>query len=138
MKYNSNYHNRFTNLRMQSGNNKTVVFTPTSRLGVYNGQEITVADAIDCIEKMIQLIKAYFNVDQDKYAKAIRLLKVFELRLRNQNVSAPRKESLHLLVDVIHEVRDRQARCDEERQENDRIASKLDFLIDILVNESGS
>jgi hypothetical protein len=75
-------------------------------------------------------IGANFNVSVKKYSETLLLLRSIRLILNNQSSERPTKERLHDAVDVIHEIKDMQANCDKEKQENEKIAIILDAMID--------
>ena len=43
-----------------------------------------------------------------------------------------RRNAMHYIIDVIHDVTDRQATCSEERRANARIALTLNAMIDMF------
>lgn len=110
-------------------------FEATTKLGMRNGQWITVSDMLKAIEYAIRVIGATFDVDQQKYKEALSVLKFFRLRFLNQSAREPRKEALHYLVDVVHEIEDLRAIDDKMKKENEKIALALDMLIDSFIHE---
>lgn len=95
-----------------------------------DGRSITVADILKSIENMLSLIKATFNVDQEKYSEAIKLLHALQMILNNRKPKDLRKEKMNLLIDVVHELSDLNATNDFQKQENERIAYIFKLLIE--------
>lgn len=110
-------------------------FIPTFVLGVRNGQSITVADMLKVIEYAIRFIKANFDVDQEKYAETLKFLKASKALFENKRTKISKKETLHFVVDVFHEMEDMNAVNDEQKKVNEEIALVLDLLIDIHAKE---
>ena len=110
-------------------------FTSTYVLNARDGHSITVADMLEAISHAIQFIKAYFDVNQEKYKSALEMLKLCQLRFMNRQPRKPNKREWHFLIDVIHEMEDMRARNDADKKENERIALALDLLIDISLDE---
>ncbi|MCH5250365.1 MAG: hypothetical protein J1E98_10545 [Lachnospiraceae bacterium] len=109
--------------------------TSTFVLGVVNGWEITVADMIQAIINAIRIIKANFDVNQEKYAETIKFLKACKAFYENKHPNQVQKKALHYVVDVFHEIEDMRAVSDEQKKENEKISLALDLLIDINVKE---
>ena len=57
------------------------------------------------------------------------------MRFLNQQVKEPHKKDLHILLDVIHEMKDRWAKNDAEKSRNERTALALSLLIDKYIIE---
>lgn len=110
-------------------------FMPTFVLGVRNGHHITVADMLKVIEYAIRFIKANFDVDQKKYAETLKFLKASKALFENKRTKASKKETLHFVVDVFHEMEDMNAVNDEQKKVNEEIALVLDLLIEMYAQE---
>lgn len=110
-------------------------FEPSTKLGMKNGQWITVSDMLKAIEYTVRFIRATFDVDEQKYKETLSVLKFFNLRFLNKSSKAPRREAMHYLVEVVHEMEDMRAVDDEMKKENEKIALALDLLIDSFVRE---
>ena len=110
-------------------------FMPTFVLGVRNGHPITVADMLKVIEYAIRFIKANFDVDQKKYAETLKFLKASKALFENKRTKASKKETLHFVVDVFHEMEDMNAVNDEQKKVNEEIALVLDLLIEMYAQE---
>ena len=95
-----------------------------------DGRSITVADLLKSIENMLSLIKATFDVNQEKYSEAIKLLQALQMILNNQKPKDLRKEKMNLLIDVVHELSDLNTTNDFQKQENERIAYIFKLLIE--------
>lgn len=135
MKFNSKFNSLTRKLGLQVHHNIQKTYTPTLVIGSRNGQTITVADMLKAIEYAIQFIKANFDVDQEKYEAALKVLKISELRFQNKQERNPRKKELQFLVDVIHEIEDMSAKNDVDKKENEKIAFALNLLIDVSTIE---
>lgn len=96
----------------------------------YDGKSITVADMLKFIEKAISFIRANFDVNQEKYSETIKLLQISQKIFNNQKPTKIRKDKLNLVIDVIHEITDMNATNDFQKQENERIAWTLKWIID--------
>ena len=95
-----------------------------------DGRSITVADLLKSIENMLSLIKATFDVNQEKYSEAIKLLQALQMILYNQKPNDLKKEKMNLLIDVVHELSDLNATNDFQKQENERIVYIFKLLIE--------
>ena len=111
------------------------IFLPTHVLAVQNGKNITVSDMLNVIETAVKFIKANFNVNQEKYAETLKFLKICKLRFENQHTKQPKKKIVHFAADVFHEMQDMNASNDEEKRQNEDFFMKLDFLIDMFIQE---
>lgn len=128
------FNSKLNGLTIKSGiqvQNIPKTYTPTYVLGSRNGQPITVADTLKAIEYAIAFIKANFDVNQEKYSSAIKVLKTIQSILQNRRTSKLGKEEMKLLVDMIHEIEDMRAKNDASKKENEEIALALDLLIDM-------
>lgn len=105
-------------------------FTSTDILDIRNGHPVTVANMLEAISHAIQFIKAYFDVNQEKYKLALEALKLCQQKFLNKQPRKPYKREWHFLIDVIHEMEDMRARNDADRKENEKIALALSLLID--------
>lgn len=111
------------------------VFTPTYVLAVRNEKNITVADMLSTIESAVKFIKANFDVDQERYAETLKFLKICRFRFENKQTKQPKKKAAHFAVDVFHEMEDMVAFNDEEKRRNEDFFMKLNFLIDMFIQE---
>lgn len=107
-------------------------FTSTTVLATRGEQKVTVSDVLKAAGYLNDFIKAYFDVRETKYSEALLLLRTIYLAFTNQKVKEPSKERMHCLVDVIHEVVDRQTTCAEDHRANARIALALNAMIDMF------
>lgn len=107
-------------------------FTSTTILAARGGQKITVSDVLKAAGYLNDFIKANFDVTDTRYSETLRFLNTINLAFNNQQVKKPSKERMHYVIDVIHEVTDRQAVCSEERRANARIALTLNAMIDMF------
>lgn len=78
-------------------------------------------------------IKVNFDVDQEKYAETLKFLKASKALLENKRTKTSKKETLHFVVDVFHEMEDMNAVNDEQKKVNEEIALVLDLLVDIYM-----
>ena len=135
MNRNAQWKEVFKKTGMQRIENMPRYFVPTYVLGVRNGHSITVADMLNAIEYAIRFIKANFDVDQEKYAETLKFLKASKALFENKRTKISKKETLHFVVDVFHEMEDMNAVNDEQKKVNEEIALVLDLLIDIHAKE---
>jgi len=119
---------RFNNLSRQK-------LTPTTVLGEYGNQKITVSQMLTAAESCTKFIKDHFNENKKPYSLAIIVLNTLKLYLNNQNIGKPTKDQLKCLVDVLHEIEDLKAQTDTEKQKNEMIANELKMMIDFLDKE---
>lgn len=135
MNRNAQWKEVFKKTEMQRIDNVPKYFVPTYVLGVRNGRSITVADMLNAIEYAICFIKANFGVDQEKYAQTLKFLKASKAFFENKRTTTSKKETLHFVVDVFHEMGDMHAVNDEQKKVNEEISLVLDLLIDIHAHE---
>lgn len=107
-------------------------FTGTTKLATCNGQKITVSDILKAAGYLNDFIKSNFDVNATKYSETLLFLKTVNLAFNNVHVKKPTKECMHYVIDVIHEVTDRQSTCSEDRRANARIALALNAMIDMF------
>lgn len=107
-------------------------FTSTTILATRGEQKITVSDVLKAAGYLNDFIKANFDVADTRYSETLSFLNTINLAFNNQQVKKPSKERMHYVIDVIHEVTDRQATCSEERRANARTALALNAMIDIF------
>lgn len=107
-------------------------FTSTTILATRGEQRITVSDVLKAAGYLNEFIKANFDVTDTRYSETLLFLNTINLAFNNQQVKKPSKERMHYVIDVIHEVTDRQATCSEERRANARIALALNAMIDMF------
>jgi hypothetical protein len=108
-------------------------FTANTPLVQYCNKILTVSDFLSASGYLIDFIKANFDVSVRRYSEALLFLKSVNLLLNNQNQKKPTKACLHYAVDVIHEIKDRQAWCEDVKKANARIAFTLNAMIDFFV-----
>lgn len=77
-------------------------------------------------------LSTHKDVTDTRYSETLRFLNTINLAFNNRQVKKPSKERMHYVIDVIHEVTDRQAVCSEERRANARIALTLNAMIDMF------
>ncbi len=107
-------------------------FTSTTILATSGEQKITVSDVLKAAGYLNDFIKANFGVADTRYSETLSFLNTINLAFNNQQVKKPSKERMHYVIDVIHEVTDRQATCSEERRANARIVLALNAMIDMF------
>lgn len=98
----------------------------------YKNQKVTVSQMLTAVKNSFKFIKDHFNVDKEPYSVAIMVLNLLQIHLLNQNVRRPTKEQLKCLVDVFHEIEDLNAKTDNEKQQNEKIANELNMIIDFF------
>lgn len=135
MNRNAQWKEIFQKTGIQRIDNMPKFFTPTFVLGVRNGKTVTVADMLNAIVYAIRFIKANFDVDQEKYAETLKFLKARKDFFENKQPKESKKETLHFVVDVFHEMEDMHAVNDDQKKVNEEIALALDLLIDIHTKE---
>ncbi len=107
-------------------------FTSTTILATCGEQKITVSDVLKAAGYLKNFIKANFDVTDTRYSETLLFLSTIDLAFNNRQVKKPSKERMHYVIDVIHEVTDRQATCSEEHRANARIALALNAMIDMF------
>ena len=107
-------------------------FTGATILATRGQEKITVSDVLKTAGYLNDFIKANFDVTNKKYSEALLFLKTVHLVFNNQQDKKPSRERMHYAIDVIHEVKDMQATCSEERRANARIALTLNAMIDMF------
>lgn len=135
MKRKSQWREVYNRIGIQQISNMPKFFTPTFVLGVRNGRSITVADMLNAIVYAIRFIKANFDVNQEKYAETLKFLKATKAIFENKQSKTVRKQTLHFVVDVFHEMEDLRAVNEEQKKMNEEIALALDLLIDMYAKE---
>lgn len=80
----------------------------------------------------IKFIKDNFDVKEYKYSITIIYLKSVQLVLNNKSAEKSTKENAHIIIDVLHEIADINAKSDSEKELNEEIAVSLNCLIEAL------
>jgi hypothetical protein len=106
------------------------VFTATTPVIRFRDKIFTVSDVLSACTYISDFIKANFDVSLTRYGETLLLLKSVNLMLNNQMQKNPTKERLHYFVDVVHEITDMQAQCEESKRANAKIAMTLNAMID--------
>lgn len=110
-------------------------FTSSYVLMIRNGMPMTVADLLDRIENAISFIKANFNVDQEKFANTLKVLKFVKSCIDNRHPKRPYKKCILDFIEVVHEIEDMYAKNDIEKQKNEEIATTMKLLVNIFIKE---
>ena len=110
-------------------------FTRSFVLATRNEMPMTVADLLDRIENAVSLIKANFDVDQEKYANTLKVLKFFKAWLDNKRLKRPYKKCILSSIEVAHEIEDMHAKNDREKKKNEEIAMTLKMLAKIFIKD---
>ena len=98
-----------------------------------NGKEnLTVSQLMNAAAYFIKFIKDNFDVNEYKYLITIIYLKSVQLVLNNRSAEKPTKENAHIIIDVLHEIADINAKSDSEKELNEEIAVALNCLIETL------
>ena len=98
-----------------------------------NGKEnLTVSQLMNAAAYFIKFIKDNFDVNEYKYSITIIYLKSVQLVLNNRSAEKPTKENAHIIIDVLHEIADINAKSDSEKELNEEIAVALNCLIETL------
>ena len=110
-------------------------FTSSYVLMMRNGMPMTVEDLFERIENAVSFIKANFDVNQEKYANTLKLLKFVKACLENKHPKRPYKKCLLAYIEVVHEIEDMQAKNDLEKQKNEEIAMTMKMLANIFIKD---
>ncbi len=105
---------------------------PTTVLGEFNNQKMTVSHMLTIIEYYVKFIKQHFDVNQRQYSLTLIALRISRLRLNNQNCRKPTAEQLKCVVDVFKEISDMHAQSEITKQENETKANELKLVIDLI------
>ena len=109
------------------------LFTRSLVLATRNEMPITVADLLDRIGNAISFIKANFDVDQEKYANSLKVLRFAKTCLDNKHPRRPHKSCILAFIEVTHEIEDMHAKNDIEKQKNEEIAMTMKMLTNIFI-----
>lgn len=110
-------------------------FTGSYVLIMRNEMPMTVAELLDRIENAISFIKANFNVDQEKYANTLKVLKFLKACLDNKHPRRPYKKCILAFIEVTHEIEDMHAKNYLEKKKNEEIAMTMKMLANIFIKD---
>ena len=110
-------------------------FTRSYVLATRNEMPMTVADLLDRIGNAISFIKANFDVDQEKYANTLKVLRFAKACLDNKHPRRLHKNCILAFIEVTHEIEDIHAKNDIEKQKNEEIAMTMKMLTNFLMKD---
>lgn len=114
---------------------KTKKYVSTTPIMDYNGRTYCVKDIIDAAQFWLGCLEKIDNRNEEKYKETELLLRGIILVLENQYAEPPRKKQVEYMIDVLKEIRDKNARSEAELQYNEQMAEILKIFAKMCLRE---